>query len=158
MLGTPLPTQNGPSQISASKLLRSVICSAARSDVCPGGGRRKLGHNDAVFRTSGGARLRALHLAEYLDTQRWRLTKTRMETKAVLVGILRGMVAIELVIRDALALEHRQYMGTDVVDHLVVPGNRHARGGARPSCPPCRQAACKPATATLSSGPAEALD
>ena len=57
------------------------------------GGRRKLGHNDAVFRTSGGARLRALHLAEYLDTQRWRLTKTRMETKAVLVGILRGMVA-----------------------------------------------------------------
>ena len=122
------------------------------------GGRRKLGHSDAVFRTSGGARLRALHLAEYLDTQRWRLTKTRMETKAVLVGILRGMVAIELVIRDALAFEHRQYMGTDVVDHLVVPGNRHARGGARPSCPPCRQAACKPATATLSSGPAEALD
>ena len=54
------------------------------------GGRRKLGHSDAVFRTSGGARLRALHLAEYLDTQRWRLTKTRMETKAVLVGILRG--------------------------------------------------------------------
>ena len=107
------------------------------------GGRRKMGHNNAVFRTSGGARLRALHLAE---------------TKAVLVGILRGMVAIELVIRDALALEHRQYMGTDVVDHLVVPGNRHARGGARPSCPPCRQAACKPATATLSSGPAEALD
>ena len=87
------------------------------------GGRRKLGHSDAVFRTSGGARLRALHLAEYLDTQRWRLTKTRMETKAVLVGILRGMVAIELVIRDALAFEHRQYMGTDVVDHLVVPGN-----------------------------------
>ena len=117
-----------------------------------------MGHSDAVFRTSGGARLRALHLAEYLDTQRWRLTKTRMETKAVLMGILRGMVAIELVIRDALALEHRQYMGTDVVDHLVVPGNRHARGGARPSCPPCRQAACKPATATLSSGPAEALD
>ena len=35
-----------------------------------------------------------------------------METKAVLVGILRGMVAIELVIRDALAFEHRQYMGT----------------------------------------------
>ena len=72
------------------------------------GGRRKMGHSDAVFRTSGGARLRALHLAEYLDTQRWRLTKTRMETKAVLVGILRGMVAIELVIRDALAFEHRQ--------------------------------------------------
>ena len=139
MLGAPLPTQNGPDQISASKLLRSVICSAARSD-------------------QRGARLRALHLAEYLDTHRWRLTKTRMETKAVLVGILRGMVAIELVIRDALAFEHRQYMGTDVVDHLVVPGNRHARGGARPSCPPCRQAACKPATATLSSGPAEALD
>ena len=82
-----------------------------------------MGHNDAVFRTSGGARLRALHLAAYLDTQRWRLTKTRMETKAVLEGILRGMVAIELVIRDALALEHRQYMGTDVVDHLVVPGD-----------------------------------
>ncbi len=57
------------------------------------GGRRKLGHSDAVFRTCGGARLRALHLAE---------------TKAVLVGILRGMVAIELVIRDALAFEHRQ--------------------------------------------------
>ena len=35
-----------------------------------------------------------------------------METKAVLVGILRGMVAIELVIRDALAFEHRRYMGT----------------------------------------------
>ena len=84
------------------------------------GGRRKLGHSDAVFRTSGGARLRALHLAEYLDTQRWRLTKTRMETKAVLMGILRGMVAIELVIRDALAFEHWQYMGTDVVDHLLI--------------------------------------
>ena len=90
------------------------------------GGRRKLGHNDAVFRTSGCARLRALHLAEYLDTQRWRLTKTRMETKAVLVGILRGMVAIELVLRDALAFEHRQYMETNVVDHLVVPGDHQS--------------------------------
>ena len=30
------------------------------------------------------------------------------ETKAVLVGILRGMVAIELIIRDALAFEHWQ--------------------------------------------------
>ena len=69
------------------------------------GRRRKLGHSDAVFRTCGGARLGALHLAE---------------TKAVLVGILRGMVAIELVIRDALAFEHRQYMGTDVVDHLLI--------------------------------------
>ena len=39
-----------------------------------------MGHSDAVFRTSGGARLRALHLAEYLDTQRWRLTKTRMQS------------------------------------------------------------------------------
>ena len=48
------------------------------------------------------------------------------ETKAVLVGILRGMVAIELVIRDALAFEHRQYMETNVVDHLVVPGDHQS--------------------------------
>ena len=36
------------------------------------------------------------------------------------------MVAIELVLRDALAFEHRQYMETNVVDHLVVPGDHQS--------------------------------
>ena len=53
------------------------------------GGRRKLGHSDAVFWTSGGARSRTLHLAECLDTQRWRLTETRMERVDFQEGLLR---------------------------------------------------------------------
>ena len=36
------------------------------------------------------------------------------------------MVAIELVLRDALAFEHRQYMETDAVDHWVVPGENQS--------------------------------
>ena len=36
------------------------------------------------------------------------------------------MVPIELVLRDALAFEHRQYMETNVVAHLVVPGDHQS--------------------------------
>ena len=110
------------------------------------GGRRKLGHSDAVFRTCGGARGTAPggnqggargHITRDGRHRARHPRRARVRALAVLCGV------------------REQSLHLIVVDHLVVPGNRHARGGARPSCPPCREAACKPATATLSSGPPE---
>ena len=50
------------------------------------------------------------------------------------------MVPIELVLRDALAFEHRQYMETDVVDHWVVAGDHESiafEAGAQTARTPC---------------------